>query len=71
MYRHIYIYVYIYNNNNTTLRERERERCIYIYRLESLEAQLPFTKYSHKLRRALLQQLHAFDDQNSLLLRSL
>ena len=51
--------------------ERERERCIYIYRLESLEAQLPFTKYSHKLRRALLQQLHAFDDQNSLLLRSL
>ena len=52
-------------------REREREMYIYIYRLESLEAQLPFTKYSHKLRRALLQQLHAFDDQNSLLLRSL
>ena len=51
--------------------EREREMYIYIYRLESLEAQLPFTKYSHKLRRALLQQLHAFDDQNSLLLRSL
>ena len=54
-------------------REREREGCIYIYiyRLESLEAQLPFTKDSHKLRRALLQQLQAFDDQNSLLLRSL
>ena len=61
----------MYTYTIITILPSERERCIYIYRLESLEAQLPFTKYSHKLRRALLQQLHAFDDQNSLLLRSL